>query len=128
MHRLKECIGFDTFLHMKPISFLGDSRKALQNFPEAARYRAGVELRAVQNGVEPDDWRPMRAVGAGVKEIRIRDASGAFRIIYLATLTDRILVLYAFQKKSQRTAQPDIDLAAKRLKSGKHNHEDRNLR
>lgn len=58
----------------------------------------------------------MKTVGEGVREIRIRDASGAFRIIYLATLPDRVLVLHAFQKKTQQTAQRDIDLAIRRLK------------
>jgi|ERR1700730_8232614 len=104
---------------MKPISFLGDSRDAMRDFPDGVRYRAGVELRAVQNGLDPDDWKPMKAVGLGVREIRIRDASGAFRIIYLAALADRILVLHAFQKKTQQTAQRDIELAAKRLKDWK---------
>jgi len=104
---------------MKSISFLGDSREALRNFPDVARYRAGVELRAVQNGLEPDDWKPMKTIGTGVREIRIRDASGAFRIIYLTTLPDRVLVIHAFQKKTQQTAQRDIDMAAKRLKAWK---------
>lgn len=78
-----------------------------------------MELRAVQNGLDPDDWKPMKAVGRGVREIRIRDASGAFRIIYLATLADRVLVLHAFQKKTQQTAQRDIELAATRLREWK---------
>ena len=104
---------------MKPISFLGDSRDAIRDFPDDVRYRAGVELRAVQNGLDPDDWKPMKAVGSGVREIRIRDTSGAFRIIHLAALADRILVLHAFQKKTQQTAQRDIVLAAKRLKDWK---------
>jgi len=58
----------------------------------------------------------MPSIGAGVREIRIRDTSGAFRLIYVATLADAIHVLHAFQKKSQRTAQRDIDLAAARLR------------
>ena len=58
----------------------------------------------------------MKTVGAGVREIRIRESSGALRIIYLATLPDRVLVLHAFPKKTQQTAQKDIDLAARRLK------------
>ena len=73
----------------------------------------------MQNGLDPDDWKPMKAVGPGVREIRIRDASGAFRVIYMATLADRVLVLHAFQKKTRRTAQRDIELAAKRLKDWK---------
>lgn len=58
----------------------------------------------------------MKTVGAGVREIRVREASGAFRIIYLARLPDRVLVLHAFQKKTQATPQKDIDLAARRLR------------
>jgi phage-related protein len=100
---------------MKPITFLGDSREALQHFPDQARYRAGVELRALQIGLEPRDWKPMKSVGAGVQEIRITDATGAFRIIYLATLPDRVLVLHAFQKKTQKTAHRDLELAERRL-------------
>lgn len=103
----------------KPIQFLGDSREALRDFPDDARYSAGVELRAVQTGLEPSDWKPMKTVGAGVREIRIREASGAFRVIYLATLVDRVLVLHAFQKKTQQTPQKDIELAEKRLKTWK---------
>jgi phage-related protein len=104
---------------MKPIDFLGDSREALQGFPDGARYRIGVELRAVQTGLDPADWKPMKTVGVGVREIRIKEDSGAFRVIYLATLPDRVLVLHAFQKKTQQTPQKDIELAAKRLKTWK---------
>lgn len=84
--------------------------------PDDARYGAGVELQVVQTGLEPSDWKSMKTVGAGVREIRIREASGAFRIIYLATLADRVLVLHAFHKKTQQTLKTDIDLAARRLK------------
>jgi hypothetical protein len=103
----------------KPIHFLGDSREALRDFPDDARYSAGVELRAVQTGLDPSDWKPMKTVGASVREIRIREASGAFRVIYMANFPDRVLVLHAFQKKTQQTAQKDMDLAVKRLKSWK---------
>ena len=57
----------------------------------------------------------MQAIGPGVRELRIRDRAGAFRVIYPATLADRVVVLHAFQKKTQRTAKRDIELAAKRL-------------
>jgi phage-related protein len=58
----------------------------------------------------------MQTIGRGVREIRIRDRSGAFRVIYLATVADRIVVLHAFQKKTQRTTKDELDLAAKRLR------------
>lgn len=73
----------------------------------------------MQSGLEPDDWKSMTTVGPGVREIRIRDAAGAFRIIYLATLADRVLVLHALQKKTQQTARRDLELATQRLQDWK---------
>jgi phage-related protein len=49
-----------------------------------------------------------------VREVRIIDASGAFRVIYLAKFEDAVYVLHCFQKKTQNTAKADLDLAAKR--------------
>ena len=101
---------------MKPIEFLGDSLVRLREFPSSARRSAGYQLDRVQRGLEPDDWKPMKTIGAGVRELRIRDRTGGFRVIYLATLPDRIVVLHAFQKKTQRTARLDIELATRRFR------------
>lgn len=101
---------------MKLIQWLGSSRADVRAFPDDARIHAGWQLELVQRGLEPDDWKPMPTIGAGVREIRIREASGAFRIVYLATLEDRVLVLHAFQKKTQATPKRDIELAIQRLK------------
>ena len=78
---------------MKPIVFLGDSLDVIRSFPESARRQAGYQLDKVQRGREPDDWKPMKTIGPGVNEIRIRDESGAFRVIYVAKLDDAIYVL-----------------------------------
>ncbi|GLR45851.1 hypothetical protein GCM10007880_63690 [Mesorhizobium amorphae] len=104
---------------MKAIEWLGSSRADVRAFPDDARIEAGWQLELVQRGDDPDDWKPMQIVGAGVREIRVREASGAFRVIYLATLEDRVLVLHAFQKKTQATSKKDLDLAAQRLKRWK---------
>ena len=104
---------------MKPIVFLGDSLGRLRDFPELVRSEAGYQLREVQQGRDPADWKPMKSVGPGVREIRIREAAGAFRIIYLANMSDSVVVLHAFQKKTQATPQKDIDLAASRLRAWK---------
>lgn len=104
---------------MKEIRFLADTRDRIRDFPADARIRAGFELREVQKGNDPSDWKPMKTVGSGVREIRIRLANGAFRIIYLATLADCVLVLHAFEKKTQQTPQKEIDLATQRLKKWK---------
>lgn len=102
---------------MKQIAFLGDSLDRLRDSSDDARSEAGHQLNEIQNGNDPDDWKPMKTVGPGVREIRIREDSGAFRIIYLATLPDAVLVLHTFQKKTQATPQRDIDLAASRLRA-----------
>ena len=101
---------------MKPIEFCGDSREVLKHFPDIPRNRMGEQLRIVQEGGDPVDWKPMPSVGKGVREIRVRDVTGAYRVIYFAKLADRILVLHAFIKKTQTTPKRDIDLAGKRLK------------
>ncbi len=104
---------------MKRIAFLGDSLSRLRDFPPDARSEAGFQLREVQKGNDPADWKPMKTVGPGVREIRIRDEAGAFRVIYLATVGDAVVVLHALQKKTQQTAQRDIDLATTRLNGWK---------
>jgi len=101
---------------MKGVDFLGDSLARIREFPGDARSEIGFQLRRIQGGDDPADWKAIKVVGAGVREIRVREPSGAYRVIYLATLKDRIVVLHAFRKKTQRTDQRDIDLATKRLR------------
>lgn len=103
-------------VNSKPVEFLGSALDDLRAFPLPARREAGHQLDQVQNGQEPDDWKPMSTVGQGVKEIRIRDASGAFRVIYIAKLADAVYVLHCFQKKTEKTGRADLDLATKRYR------------
>ena len=100
----------------KPVEFLGSALDDLRAFPLSARREAGHQLDQVQHGQEPDDWKPMNTIGQGVREIRIRDAAGAFRVMYVARLADAIYVLHCFQKKTQKTSKPDLELAARRYR------------
>lgn len=102
---------------MKDILFLGDALKAIREFPDEARRTAGRQIGRVQKGQEPVDWKPFPTIGPGVREIRIRESSGAFRVIYLATLADVVLVISAFQKKSQKTPREEIEKARTRLRA-----------
>lgn len=95
----------------KPVQFRGSALDDLRSFPAAIRREAGHQLDQVQQGFEPDDWKPIPIIGKGVREIRVRDASGAFRIIYIAKFANSIYVLHCFQKKTQRTSKADLDLA-----------------
>ena len=101
---------------MKVVRFVGDSRTALSRFPVDARNRAGHELFMVQVGREPDDWKPVPTIGAGVAEIRVKKPSGAFRVIYVARFEYVIYVLHAFQKKTRKTAMLDVRLAKRRYR------------
>jgi phage-related protein len=58
----------------------------------------------------------MSTIGQGVREIRIREADGAFRVIYMAKFEAAIYVLHCFQKKTQKTSREDITLATRRYK------------
>jgi phage-related protein len=98
------------------VTFHRDSLDRLPNFPDDARREAGHELYEVQMGRDPNDWKPMSTIGPGVREIRIREADGAYRVIYIATFADAIHVLHAFEKKTQKTARRDLELAATRLR------------
>lgn len=100
----------------KPVVFRGSALDDLRAFPDAARRQAGFHLDLVQNGRDPDDWKPMTTIGAGVREIRVRDEAGSFRVIYVAKFADAVFVLHCFEKKSQRTSRPDIELAIRRYK------------
>lgn len=96
---------------MKPVHFVGSSRDDLRAFPEDARETAGHQLFKVQQGKEPDDWKPMPTVGAGVNEIRVRDESRGYRVLYLAKFEEAVYVLHVFEKRSQKTPKADIHLA-----------------
>lgn len=99
---------------MKPIRFLGDSLAQLRGFPETARQQCGYHLWKVQRGESPGDSKSMPSVGRGVQEIRVREASGAYRVVYLARRPEAVYILHAFMKKSQATLRRDLALAARR--------------
>jgi phage-related protein len=100
---------------VKPVRFLGDSLKRMREFPRSARIDLGYQIYRIQSGQQPADFKPMPSVGSGVEEIRVRDASGAYRVIYTARLADAIYVLHAFQKKTRATSKQDIEVARTRF-------------
>jgi phage-related protein len=100
---------------MKPLSFIGSCLDDLRAFPAAVRHAIGVELMRVQYGGVPTDFKPLSVVGPGAFEIRVH-LEGAWRVVYVAKFERTVYVLHAFQKKSRRTAQSDIELAARRYK------------
>lgn len=101
----------------KALRWLGSSYADLLAFPYEPRKTAGFQLGKVQAGLEPDDWKPFIEPGAGVREIRIRDSQGIYRILYVAKFEEAIYVLHCFQKKTQATSQQDKQIAQARYRA-----------
>jgi phage-related protein len=100
----------------KTILWLGSSRSDLQTFTRDARRLAGFQLRLVQQGLEPLDWKPMPSIGPGVREIRIH-TEVEHRVCYVAKFTEAIYVLHAFEKRTRKTSQHDVELARQRYQA-----------
>jgi len=98
----------------KPLVWVGSSLDDVRSFPIEARRVAGYELRRVQSGLMPDDWKPMPSVGHGVCEIRIHVRT-EHRVIYVARFAEAVYVLHSFTKKTTRSAEADVELARRRL-------------
>lgn len=107
-------IGYNVLV--KPVRFLGDSRKVLREFPKGARHEAGYQLERIQRGLPATDFKPMHPIGTGVEEIRISEGSGAYRVLYTARLAEAVYVIHAFQKKTKATSQRDVDIARERFR------------
>jgi phage-related protein len=101
----------------KSIDWRGSSLEDLRAFPEVARRRAGYELRKLQRGEPPDDWRPFPEVGPGVNEFRIDSPDGWFRVMYVAKFEEAIYVLHSFQKTTRKTARGDVEIAKARYRA-----------
>lgn len=112
---LSKHIQLDIVAAVRPVFFLGDSRKRLGKFPADARRDAGHQLRRLQRGLQPTDFKPMPSIGRGVEEIRVWDQAGTFRVIYTARRAEAVYVLHAFQKKEQATSRRDMEIARKRF-------------
>ena len=108
---------------MKPIIWLGNSKDKVRMFSAEARRDAGYQLDLVQNGKDPDDWKPLPVVGLGVREIRVH-AENEYRVLYVAQFSEAVYVIHALTKKSQETPRSDLELAGRRyrelIKQRKH--------
>lgn len=100
----------------RPLRWLGTSRGEIRAFPRATRRIAGFQLRRVQQGMEPTDWKPMPSVGPGAREIRIHTAT-EHRVLYVAKFAEAIYVLHAFQKKARKTPRVDLELGRQRYQA-----------
>lgn len=104
---------------MQDLAFVGSSREDLRAFPEDARREAGYQLDKVQRGGQPTDFKPMKTIGSGTYEIRIKERGDEYRIFYVAKFGDSIYVLHAFQKTSRKTPERHLNIGRRRYKIAK---------
>ncbi len=115
---------------LRPVIWMGNSKKNIRDFPDGAQKLLGDELQLIQFGGMPKDAKPFRGVGSGVLEIAVRFASDAYRVVVAVRIGRRIYVLHAFQKKSKKgieTPKHDVDLIRQRYREAQemaHEHEE----
>jgi phage-related protein len=98
------------------IAWEGDSREVISSFPDEAKHNLGFDLRLLQQGQQPTDYRAMSSIGPGVFELRDQDERAWYRVIYLSRVREVIHVLHCFEKRSRQTPLKEINLARQRLK------------
>lgn len=98
------------------IAWEGDSREVISSFPDDAKHNLGFDLRLLQQGQQPRDFRAMSSIGPGVFELRDQDERAWYRVIYLSRVRDVIHVLHCFEKRSRQTPKKEINVARQRLK------------
>jgi phage-related protein len=102
---------------MRPLVWLGNSKKNIQAFPDGAKKLIGDELQLMQFGGMPKDAKPFKGIGSGVIEIALRYDADAYRTVLAVQLGKKIYVLHAFQKESHKgigTPKQDVDLIRRR--------------
>src|SRR2546425_5293172 len=91
------------------VAWEGDSKEVISSFPDAAKQNLGFQLRLLQQGQQPTDYRAMSSVGPGVFELRDQDERAWYRVIYLSRVRDVIHVLHCFEKRSRETPRKEIN-------------------
>jgi phage-related protein len=97
------------------IAWEGDSKEVISSFPDDPRQNLGFQLRLLQQGQQPNDYRGMSSIGPGVFELRDQDERAWYRVIYLSRVRDVIHVLHCFEKRSRKTPMREIATARRRL-------------
>ncbi len=107
---------------LRPLVWMGNSRRNIQGFPEGAQKLMGDELQLIQFGGMPRDAKPFKGVGSGIIEIALRYEGDAYRSVVAVQLGERIYVLHAFQKKSKKgiaTPKKDVEVIKQRYAEAK---------
>jgi phage-related protein len=114
---------------VRPLVWLGSTRKDVRSFPQPVRRDIGLALYAAQEGETDPSTKPLKGFGgASVLEIVAEGRGGTWRAVYTVRFEEAIYVLHAFQKKSKRgiaTPQAELDLIRQRLVEAERLHKGR---
>ena len=114
---------------LKPVRWVGSSRRDLKNFPRPVQRDVGQALYAAQCGEEYPSVKGLQGFGGrAVLEIVAFHEGDTYRAVYTVRFHDAIYVLHAFQKKSKRgiaTPQKELDLIKQRLAAAERNYQER---
>ncbi len=104
---------------IRPVVWVGDSKKQLKKMPEDVQKQMGGELYLAQKGEKPPHGKSFKGIASGVFEIKDDFETNTYRLVYVVQFGTRLYVLHAFQKKSTKgiaTSKKDVDLIARRYK------------
>jgi phage-related protein len=114
---------------MKPVIWIGSSRRDLREMPQQVRRDIGQALYAAQQGVTDPAAKPLKGFGgARVMEIVERYRTDAYRAVYTAHFDNAVYVLHVFQKKSKSgiaTPKQEIELIRRRLAEAERHYRER---
>jgi phage-related protein len=114
---------------MKPVIWIGSSRRDLRELPQQVRRDIGQALYAAQQGVTDPAAKPLKGFGgARVMEIVERYRTDAYRAVYTAHFENAVYVLHVFQKKSKSgiaTPRHEIELIRRRLAEAERHYRER---
>src|SRR5262245_35958319 len=113
---------------LRPLLWVGSSKKDYVSFPEQAQEEFGFELFLAQTGQHPPSAKMFKGVGGGVVEL-IEDFDGdTYRAVYTAHFETVVYVLHCFKKKSKqgiKTPQSDVDLIKRRYRDAEADYAER---
>jgi phage-related protein len=95
---------------LRPVVWLGNSKKKLQDFPHGAQKLLGDELQLIQFGGMPKDAKPFKGVGSGVLELAVRYTSDAYRVVLALQIGRRIYVCTPFRKNRKKASPPQSQM------------------
>ncbi len=107
---------------LKPILWIGSSKKNLKDMPIGVQKEIGHSLRELQKGKDPGNTKPLRHLHEPIREIVVDEREGTFRAVYTMEFKEAIVVLHVFQKKSKtgiETPKQEIELILHRFKQAK---------